>query len=407
MGSRILGAVTRFSDRTARWATIALGISIPVSVALDNVLLAVIAAGWAAGGMYREKLAVMRGNPVVLAAIGLYALLLLGAVYGDRNPGDTANFLGKYVDLAFIPVFAFLLRDAPTRRLALRAFAAALAVVLALSYLIKAGLLPTGRLLHGDPANPVVFKNHITHNVLMAYGAYLFAIFAAYAVARTERIAWGALALLAAVNVLFMVHGRTGYVVLAALIFLYFYGRMNWRGLVIAAPLLAALFAAAYAGSPGFKQRIDLALSQASNREHVPAVGDSIGLRLEFARNSLAIIGDNPVLGVGTGGFPKAYAERVRGTSSLPSHNSHNEYLNIAVQIGLVGLASMLYLLWMQWRLASRFADPIETHLARGLVLTVAIGSLFTTILLDHTEGLFFAWLTGLLYAGLQSPGKQ
>jgi len=37
----------------------------------------------------------------------------------------------------------------------------------------------------------------------------------------------------------------------------------------------------------------------------------------------------------------------------------------------------------------------------------MAIGSLFNSLLLDHTEGLLFAWLTGVLFAGLQSRDDQ
>jgi len=36
-------------------------------------------------------------------------------------------------------------------------------------------------------------------------------------------------------------------------------------------------------------------------------------------------------------------------------------------------------------------------------VLTIAVGCLFNSLLLDHTEGLLYAWLTSVLYAGLQS----
>ena len=32
------------------------------------------------------------------------------------------------------------------------------------------------------------------------------------------------------------------------------------------------------------------------------------------------------------------------------------------------------------------------------------IGCMFNSLLLDHTEGLFFAWATGLLFAGLKPP---
>jgi uncharacterized membrane protein YccC len=44
--------------------------------------------------------------------------------------------------------------------------------------------------------------------------------------------------------------------------------------------------------------------------------------------------------------------------------------------------------------------------LARGVVLTVAVGSLFNSLLIDHTEGLFFAWASGLFYAGY-TPSKR
>jgi uncharacterized membrane protein YccC len=44
-------------------------------------------------------------------------------------------------------------------------------------------------------------------------------------------------------------------------------------------------------------------------------------------------------------------------------------------------------------------ATPLSRHLARGLILTIAVGCLFNSWLMDHTEGLLYAWLTGLLFA--------
>jgi len=59
----------------------------------------------------------------------------------------------------------------------------------------------------------------------------------------------------------------------------------------------------------------------------------------------------------------------------------------------------LLALFAVQWRLASRLATRMDTDLARALVITMAVGCLFNSFLLDHTESLFYAWLTGLLYA--------
>ncbi|HUS13725.1 MAG TPA: O-antigen ligase family protein, partial [Chloroflexia bacterium] len=154
------------------------------------------------------------------------------------------------------------------------------------------------------------------------------------------------------------------------------------------------------------RARLAVAETQAWQPGDAASMQSSTGSRLEFYRNSLAIIAAHPVLGVGTGGFPVAYAARVQGTGMAETRNPHNEYLHITVQLGFVGLISMLCLFTAQWRLAPRLPTPIEAHLARGLVLVIVTGCLFNSLLLDHTEGLLYAWLTGLLYGGLESRAR-
>jgi len=103
---------------------------------------------------------------------------------------------------------------------------------------------------------------------------------------------------------------------------------------------------------------------------------------------------------VGTGGFAAAYAERVRATGARSTVNPHNDYLLIAAQVGLPGLALLIVLYIVTWRSASRLSSSVHRDLARGLVIAFAAGGLFNSLLLDHTEGLLFAWLTAVLYAG-------
>jgi O-antigen ligase len=128
-------------------------------------------------------------------------------------------------------------------------------------------------------------------------------------------------------------------------------------------------------------------------------------MRLEAASNSLKIVRQYPLLGAGTGGFAAAYAKQVERTSMIPLGQPENQYLLTTVQLGAVGLAALIALFASQWHLAARLATRTDTDLARGLVLTMAVGCLFNSFLLDHTEALFYAWLSGLLYAGLR-PGE-
>ena len=397
--------LARHADQAGRWAAIALGVSIPFSVALDNVLLALVLAGWLASGAYREKISLVGRNRVCAAALVLLALLAAGMLYGEQAPGDAVSYFKKYLDLLFIPVFAYLFRDAATRRNGLLALAISLAVTLLLSLSLKFGALPANALMTGDAVSPTVFKLSLTHNILMAFGAFLFAWLAATATTVRVKYVWSIGAILAIINVSMMVQGATGYLILGGLVLLFGYGRGHWRGLGIAS-LAVALTAAALAWVPGpFKERIGRIDQELRGWEARQPQSTSIGLRLEFYRNTMNLIREHPLAGVGTGGFPKAYADAVRATGMAPTRNPHNEFLHIAVQLGPLGLAALLGVFWQQWRLSSRLAAPVEREIARGLVAMMVIGCMYNSMLLDHTEGLFFAWLTGLLYGGLQFKG--
>jgi len=138
--------------------------------------------------------------------------------------------------------------------------------------------------------------------------------------------------------------------------------------------------------------------------EHKPS---SIGERLEYYRRSLDLFNAHPFMGVGAGGFPASYENAVRGTASPPTRNPHSEYLLKAVELGVPGLALLLGLFWTVWRTAGRLADPAHAAIARALAITFALASVVTSTFNDHTEGLLFVWLAGVLFAGLSRSGSQ
>jgi len=408
MGPGLLAAITTRADRAAQWAAVALGLAIPVSVALDNVLLVLVMAGWLASGAWRAKWDAIRGNQVVLAALALFGLLLVGTAYGERGPGDATLTLRKYLDLLWIPVLVWVFREDAMRRLGLHALAVSLTVVVLLSFLIMAEVIPEMGFLSEASRSPVVFKTRQTHGLLMALGAYLYFQLALAAVTARMRVLWLVLAVLALANGTLVVQGATGYLVFCVLALYLGHGWRGWKGLGWAAGAAAGAFTLLVLLPGPFQGRVAQMQSEIAQwRPGVPDVTSSVGTRIEFYRLSLAIARDQPFIGSGTGSFARAYEEKARGQAAIPSSNPHNEYLHILVQLGLVGLAALLYLFWTHWRLAPRLASPLEHHLARGLVLTMAVGCLFNSWLLDHTEGLLYAWLTGLLFAGLRSPSDS
>ena len=387
--------------RAARWPAVALGFSLPISVAADNILLGVLVllcAGALANADARE--AAFR-NPVARCALGLFALLAIGTLYGDRYAGDGTRYLVKYLELALVPLVLVAFAEPRTRRLGLYALAASLALTLALSVALEVGLVPAGKPFTGTPGNASVFKQDLTHNFLMAFGAFLFLQLGFAAKSPRARIAWWVGAALAAAAVIFVVRGRTGYVVLFALLVYSGYAWKGARGLAAISVATGVAIAVLLLTPTMFSARIERTVNEIQEwRENRVKRDESITMRLEWYRNSLGIIAANPIAGSGTGTFPKAYADYTAGKGVKATVNPHNEFLNIAAQLGLIGLAALLWLFFTQWRAAPRLASKLETDLARGLVIAYVAGCLFNSLLLDHTEGLLFAWLTALLYAG-------
>jgi O-antigen ligase len=119
------------------------------------------------------------------------------------------------------------------------------------------------------------------------------------------------------------------------------------------------------------------------------------------------MIAARPLLGVGTGGFASAYAEKVEGTGMAATPNPHNEFLLMWAQLGVAGPLALVWLFGRQWRLAARLPTRLESEVARGLIITMVIGRMLNSLLLDHTEGLLYAWLSGVLYGGLKSADSH
>jgi O-antigen ligase len=403
-GARALTAVARRADGAARWLVVALGFSIPISVALDNILLALLLLCWLAGGRYREKLAAVRANPVALYACALFALYAMGALYSVGDWESIAEHLRKAARLLLIPIVVTLLDEPVFRRRALWGFLGAMLLTLWLSYLLWLDMLPAFGFLKGTPESPDVFKLYLTQNVFLAFAAFACAVHARHAGGRGRQAMLAALSLLAAANVLFLSAGRTGHVVLVVLLAYLLFSWLRWRGLAVAAGALAVVAILAHQfPSAAVHQRAVLAYEQFMEWRQggaAPATS-SVGLRLEFYRNSLEIVREHPLLGVGTGGFARAYAQQVQGTGMAASGNPHNEYLMVAVQLGLIGLAAFLGFLWVLWRSSAGLSDPFEQTMARGLIITFATASMVSSTLIDHAEGLLFAWACGLLFAGL------
>lgn len=398
-----------FAANTARWSAIGLGFSLPISVAVDNILFVLAILGWLAAGDLSQKLRTIRSNPVAMAALLFAGVMLLGMSWSPQPLTGLKESIVEALRFALLGVLVTVFTDERTRHRAMAAFLASSVLVLAISFILWSGLVAAIPGVKGNPGYPVVFKFHITHNVLMAIAAVLFLLRAVDAQGR-KRGLYALLTAAAAFNIFYMIPGRTGQLAFAAALLYVACSRFRWLGMATAGAGLAAVVAVSWVlPNSVMHQRATLALEEASawQPDQAQSQRSSIGMRLEFYRNSLHMIASRPLLGTGTGGFPSAYAAQIANTTMVPTQHPHNAYLLVAAELGVLGLAALIGLLLVQWRSAARLPLVSERTAARGLLVVFLIAGMVSSTFNDHVEGLFFVWASALLWAAVRPPQTQ
>jgi O-antigen ligase len=150
------------------------------------------------------------------------------------------------------------------------------------------------------------------------------------------RIAFAAMA----INIVFVMSGRTGYFVFLLFITIEIFRLLptRWRWLAVLAPaILSVIF---YAVSPVFSKRIGEVERNSQAFLQNEALS-SEGERLDMWKHTLSAILKKPILGYGVGSMPRVYKEEgglIRVTVSQP----HQQYLFWWAEFGFVGLVIML-----------------------------------------------------------------
>ena len=79
----------------------------------------------------------------------------------------------------------------------------------------------------------------------------------------------------------------------------------------------------------------------------------------------------------------------------------------ISTQTGLIGLVLLLSLFYTHWRYAPLLPTALEQDAARGLLLAYLVNCALNSALMDHADGLFFAFMTAALFANLKTGAKH
>jgi O-antigen ligase len=397
MGARIaagLFAPAR-AARVAEWLAVAIAISLPWSTSATGILT----AAWLVAFVPTVRLAELRrelADPAAGLPVLLCALMLLGVAWSVASPAAALGSAKAYLKLLVIPLLIIQFRRSAKGYWVLGAFLASCTALLVLSWIHHAWpvLAPRGTF----PGVPV--KNYIVQNMEFVICAFACGHLAIGAWRRDHRplaLALAALAFAFLINAAFVVTARTTLVTFPVLLVLLAVQGFGWRGAVGALALGGVFVAVIWAASPHLRMRT-LAVVEEVHQYRQDNAETSSGYRLAFWRSSIAFVSHAPIAGQGTGAIEPLFRAATAGQSGAAgtvTSNAHNQTLEIAIQLGLIGV-SLLYAVWIA-HILMFWKGGLAAWLGLGVVLQGVIGSLFLSYLTDFSTGWLYVLGVGVL----------
>ncbi len=381
-----------------------ISVSLPMAwVSLAKVLVLAVGLGYLCFDYVRGQRDAALGTlwtPRVLAVIGIaFASSLL---WTGADLPSALNTLLKHIKVVEIALLAVLVRSVAEARLGIAAYALGQGFLLLSSWLLFLGVSVPWQA--GSAVGYEVFSTYLDQSLMFATSASVFWYL------RGEGLwpKWAGitLAVLALVNTLLLLEGRSGYLVALTTIALAIMWAMPRRLRVPALVITpVVLLLGLSLGSAKVHERVTKIFRESQNFAQTQQVaeGDSSGWRLNAWLRSVQALQEKPLQGHGVGNWALV-VKRIQGDNAdsifgLGNHsNPHQEYLLWAVELGVGGALLLLALFIGMARDALRFPLPIQQAML-GVVAATAVACLFNSALYDDLMGDFFCVSLGLLMA--------
>jgi O-antigen ligase len=361
----------------------------------------------------RSLLAPLKLTPSVLALL-LLAMLLLGWSWSIAPQDEVFHALGKYRKLLLLPIgIALVWRDGALARKAFLAFMAGAAALALATYLVWLDLMPTetfGWWTVGDPNKVFAFKSYITIGILLGFAAVACWGCLPHLASLRARICALLAGIYFAFPVIFLILGRSGYVVVLCGMISLCLLRFRRNRKMLAASMLAVAIAVVlvFNLSDNIKMRSEQLETEVQSYSHTTEL-NSTRIRLSFYRAGIQMFLHHPVLGTGTGSFAEGFAPTAMTLAPVGDpfrterSQPHSEIVLMGVQLGSIGLLLYFGLLG-SLALVVRHHKSYQADLLLLLCVSFAVPAAFNSLLWDFTEGHWFVLLAGCLYAAACRP---
>jgi len=387
-----------------RWLAIITAIAAPMSTAVTSVTSIAMLLTWLISGELFRSLKVSAEQPAGKMLLLFFAWLLIGTLYAETNWMEKIGTLSSWKKLAFTFVLLGLFYQTHWKRLFIGSYLA----VMIIAGLIAVPLWLTDLVIRPG-REPGIFMTNYASQSMAFIAAIICCIFLLkqQLSLKNKYLLYGVIALFT-LNIFFISPARSGYVAFPfAVIFaagcVYGYKKLLPIIAVTGSVMLVAILC-----SSTLQQRTQTGLTEKAAYQTSGEL-TSIGIRVIFAKNTLLLIKEHPVLGYGTSSFKTTYgpyaAAQYSDWRGSPTSDPHNQYLFVWLENGLIGL--LLFFAYIYTAIRQGLNNQPYGAIAASFLVAVCASSLFNSHFKTFPEGNLLAFFVGILLAQHGAESKE
>jgi len=415
-----ISTIKQFCDKAAFFCAISFMIFIPSSTALMNIFIFLTLIFMLFAGNIKNHVTIAWKNPVVRSALFLFAVLTLSLTWTIADISEGFGTLKKYNELWYIALILPLFNTHRRREIGILCYLFSMTIILIGVYLVFFKIMvPLEWTVKGHDGYFTIngFASHIITNILMAFAMFI----AAHKSVLTKsfyKLPYIAFFVFSAYYVFLISAGTSGQLLGIVLLTLFIVQHAGIRSALII-PILLALFAVlGYFSEDNsirhtavdklklyYHYAMNVDNEQTSRMFRLEGDYDTAGFssRPQIYINSLNLIKYDRWVGTGIGSYQDALRTKNPKFYNASPYidNPHNEFILMAVQMGLIGLIFLFYLFYTQASYSEKVKHNEHRYIVQGLVVLIIIGCLGNSMILDSRLGHFWAFFSALLFSNL------
>lgn len=323
--------------------------------------------------------------PILLTVPNLLGFLLFAwlaiTIFWSQSPiAESLEALSEYRVYFMVPIFtvALMMTKTDAVHISIATMLGSLIALIA-SYALWLGWLE----IEGAHLS---LANRIFHGFIMAI--FLAQALYWFLVRQNswERAGWLALALMITFNVLGVEQGRTGYIQILGVWFVFLVFCVPRQMQLVAGLALIAGVACLVSLSESLQSVLATTASNIGHYLNGVYVPTSAGLRLNFYETGLSIFVQNFFFGVGVGDVVSALDQQFQAEFlRFKTDNVHNEYLNMGMAGGIIALVLFMSY-WSHIYFVPTIKKMSERFFFFSIGLIIFISAIFNSTIKDYGE---------------------